>query len=374
MSKEYLIILSLLIAWLAAYFLGRVLPLKRYGLDIRPLFIKYESKWFKDLLYKCSSRQKVLWRVFSSTSVLLGFGLMIFIVVFLLRNLVGTLFLHYRQVAAVIPIIPGLTLDLLWLPYFLIAVLAAIFMHESAHGIIALIEGVEIKSAGLLALAIFPGGFVEIEEEEINRLPHLSRMKIFSAGSSSNLIFGLIMLLLISVLFSSTPTGIIVINVLENGPLQKAGIGRWDVIYALNNTRISSQRDLSAFMSNVKPGDKLVVSTNKGDFLIESARSLEDEHRAIIGILSPYLSYYPSRLRLGYFWDTQIYITLYWLFMVLINVAIFNMLPIPMLDGDKFLQCLIERAFRKGGGALKKFFNAFSLFLIIANIMLSIKW
>ncbi|MEM1606826.1 MAG: site-2 protease family protein [Candidatus Bathyarchaeia archaeon] len=373
MSKEYLAILSLLIAWLAAYLLGRVLHLERYGLNIKPLFIKYESKWFKDLLHKCSRRQRVLWKVFSNVSVLLGFGLMIFILVFLSRNLMGTLLPHYGREATVVPIIPGVTLDLLWLPYFLIAVIAAIFMHEAAHGIIALIEGVGIKSAGLLALAIFPGGFVEVEEEEINRLPHLSRMKIFSAGSSSNLIFGLITLLLTSTLFSSTPTGIIVINVLENGPLQKAGIGRWDVIYALNNTRISSQRELSAFMSNVKPGDKLVVSTSKGDFLIETARSPEDEYRAIIGILPPYLSYYPSILGLGYFWDTQIYITFHWLFLVLINVAIFNMLPIPMLDGDKLLQCLIERALRKGGEALKKFFNAFSLFLIIANIMLSMR-
>ncbi|MCX8171728.1 MAG: site-2 protease family protein [Candidatus Bathyarchaeota archaeon] len=372
MSRESLFIFLILIAWLAIYLLGRVLPLRRYGLDIKPLFIKYESKWFKDLLRKYSERQKVLWKAFSTISVPLGLGLMLFITVFLSRNIVEA-FLYRRREATVVPIIPGLTLDLLWLPYFLVAVLTAVFVHEAAHGIIALIEGVNIKSAGLLALAIFPGGFVEVEEEEINRLPPLSRMKIFSAGSSSNLIFGLITLLLISTLFSSTSSGIVVINVLENAPLQKAGIGRWDVIYALNNTRIRSQHDLLAFMSNVKPGDRLVVSTNRGDFLIVSARSPEDERKAIIGILSPYLPYYPSLIGFGYFWDIQVYLTLQWLFIVLVSVAIFNMLPIPMLDGDKFLQCLFEGAAKTGSKVLKRFFNALSLFLLIANIMLGLR-
>lgn len=365
-------LISLLIVWLAIYLLGRVLPLKKYGLDIKPFFVKYESERFKRILSKCSGRQRVLWRLFSHISVFSGFGLMVFAIGFLSINLMRPL-LRYGREVTVVPIIPGLTLDPVWLPYFLIAVLVAILTHEAAHGIIALTEGVKVKSAGLLAFAIFPGGFVEVNEEEMNRLPRISRMRIFSAGSSSNLVFGLMALLITWTLFSPVPSGIVVINVLEKGPLHEAGIGRWDIIYALNDTRINTYLDLSAFMSRAKPGDRLMVSTSKGNFSITVIQSPEDKDKAIIGLLSPYIPYYRSRLGLSSFWDTQIYLTLSWLLSVLFSVAIFNMLPIPMLDGDRFLQCLIEKASEKSYAFLKKFFNVLSLFLMVANMAVSLR-
>ncbi|MEM3479137.1 MAG: site-2 protease family protein [Candidatus Bathyarchaeia archaeon] len=369
---EKQMLISLLIVWLAIYLLGRVLPLKKYGLDIKPFFVKYESERFKRILSKCSDRQRVLWRLFSHISVFSGFVLMVFAIGFLSINLMRPL-LRYGREVTVVPIIPGLTLDPVWLPYFLIAVLVAILTHEAAHGIIALTEGVKVKSAGLLAFAIFPGGFVEVNEEEMNRLPRISRMRIFSAGSSSNLVFGLMALLVTWTLFSPVPSGIVVINVLEKGPLHEAGIGRWDIIYALNDTKINTYLDLSAFMSRAKPGDRLMVSTSKGNFLITVIQSPEDKDKAIIGLLSPYIPYYRSRLGLSSFLDTQIYLTLSWLLSVLFSVVIFNMLPIPMLDGDRFLQCLIEKASEKSYAFLKKFFNVLSLFLMVANMAVSLR-
>ncbi|MEM2913618.1 MAG: site-2 protease family protein [Candidatus Bathyarchaeia archaeon] len=369
--SEYTFALFFLVFWLVIYILGRIFPVKRYGFDVKPFFIKYESERFKRLLYKYSSRWRFLWRMFSYISVLLGFGLMLFAIVFLSENLLEV-FLLSRQGAVIAPVIPGLTLSLYWLPYFLVAVIVAIFIHEAMHGILAILEGISVKSAGALVLGIFLGGCGVINEEELSRLPYTSRMKIFSAGSSSNILGGLLVFLLMLALFSQSPSGVIVLEVLEGGPLDTAGIERWDVIYALNGTLIRTYQDLTAFMSNVKPGDRLIASTSRGNITITTIPSPDDARRAIIGIISLPLLYYPSRLGLGFFWDIQVYLTLNWLFIVLVNVAVFNMLPIPLFDGDKLLQCLLEKAARKSN-VLKKLFNILSIFLIAANMALNIR-
>ncbi len=370
MREEYLFALLFLISWLVAYLLSKILPLKRYGLHVKPFFIRYESEGFRRILYKYSNRWIPLWKIFSYLSVFSGFGLTLFSLIFLSGNLVE-IFLQSGRGAAITPVIPGLTLSLYWLPYFLIAVIVAVFTHEAAHGVLALVDGASIKSAGVLILAIFPGGFVELDERELERMPRESKLKIFSAGSASNVLGGMLIFLLTLCFFVQTPSGIVVLNILEGGPLDLAGIERWDVIYALNGTPIRTYQDLAAFMANVRPGERLTVSTSKGNITVTTISSPENKERAIIGIVSPFLLYYPSRLGLGFFWDVQLYLTLNWLFLVLVNIALFNMLPIPLLDGDRFLQCLLEK-FAEKGDAVKKFFNLLSIFLLVANMALSL--
>ncbi len=367
---EYVFAIFFLIFWLAIYLLSKIINVKKYGLNILPFFIRYDSEGFKRALYKCSSRWRTFWKIFSCISVILGFSFMIFALVFLTGNLVN-LFLSRKEGIPVSIVVPGLTLNLYWLPYFLISVVLVVFIHEAAHGIISLAEGIGIKSAGMLLLAVFPGGFVEIEEEKMDTLKTESKLKIFSAGASANVLSGLLIFLAIFTLFIQAPSGIVVMEVVEGGPLDLAGVRRWDVIYALNGTPVHEYRDLADFMSKVKPGEKLVVATSRGNFTISTIPSPEDEDKAIIGIILPSLLYYPSRLNLGFFWDVQTYLILNWLFIISINVAIFNMLPIPALDGDKFLQCLLQ-GFSERSALIKKFFNIFSVFLITVNIALSL--
>jgi membrane-associated protease RseP (regulator of RpoE activity) len=370
LREEYAFIIFLIIFWLVIYLLGKIVNVKKHGLIISPFFIRYNSEEFKRILYKYSSKWKTFWKIFSYISVILGFSFMIFALVFLSGNLVNLSFSREESVPVSI-VVPGLTLSIYWLPYFLISVILVVFIHEAAHGIIALTEGISIKSAGMLLLAVFPGGFVEIEDEKINGLKTDSKLKIFSAGASANVLFGLLIFLTLFTLFIQTPSGIVVMDVVEGGPLDLAGIKRWDVICALNGTPIHDYRDLADFMSGVKPGEKVLVATSRGNFTILTVLSPEDGGKAIIGIMLPSLLYYPSRLGLGFFWDIQIYLILNWLFLISINVAIFNMLPIPALDGDKFLQCLLQ-GFSERSMLIKKFFNIFSIFLIAVNMALSL--
>jgi len=367
LNDIHVFLISFIIFWLLVYFIGRRLLQNKYGLSIQPFFIKWESKLFRNLLYKYSRKWGRFWRTFSWMSIIIGFGLTCFSLIFFLWNIIRAA-LFYERVSSATLVIPGVTLKLYWLPYFLIAVVITVLLHESAHGIIALSEDVNIKSAGMLLLAFFFGGFVEPDENELKKSSIITRMKIFSAGSASNMLSGLIILLLLSGLFIQSPSGLIILETLEGGPLEKAGIGPWDIIYSLNDQRIHTLQDLADFMSNIRPGERIVVRTGRGDFTVIAMPSPGGGQRAIIGLVSS-LPYYPSKLGLGYIFDTHLYLTLNWLFIVLVSVAIFNMLPIPYLDGDRLLQCSLEK-FPKGI-ILKRFFNMLSIFLLVANIMLS---
>lgn len=369
LEEEYVFALALLVFWLAIHLINKIFNLRKYGFTIYPFFIRYDSKLFKKILYRFSREWKLIWKIFSNLSVVLGFGSMIFVILFLTQNLIK-LSLPKGGGTPVSIVIPGLTLSTYWLPYFFLSVALAVFVHEAAHGIVALNEGASINSAGLFLLAVFLGGFVELKDEELKTIRDESKLKIFSAGTAANVLTGLIFFLMLSTLFIQSPSGVVVVEVMKGGPLDLAGIRRWDVIYALNGTPIHTFQDLFIFLSKVKPGERILVSTSRGDFLIATISSPNNSSRAIMGIMFPLLIYYPSRLGLGAFWDIQLYLALNWLFILSVSVAIFNMLPIPTLDGDRFLQCLLQKL-PSGGEWMKKFFNIFSIFLLAANVILS---
>ena len=358
---------GLLVFWLFANLLHKALSLENYGLKLSWIFIKYESQRFKAFIENVSQWSREAWRAFSNLSLALGVGLMAFSIYFLSDNLLK--FVRPGGVGSpVVPVLPGLTIQVHWLPYFVLAFLLAALTHEIAHGVVARLEGVRVKSAGLFLALVQPGGFVEPDEKSLEDSPTVSKMRILSAGSSINLLTGLLVSLLLAVVFFRAPSGIVVLGVLEEGPLEQAGIQRWDVIYAINGTQMRTIIDLGELMANVTPADKLILSTSRGDLLIASSSDPDDPDRAVIGLTSS-MPYVASRLGLGFFWDTQLYTTLNWMFVLLVNLAIINMLPIPLFDGDRFLQYFFQKYGK--GDWIKMLFNAASLFLIAANMALT---
>ncbi|MCW4019973.1 MAG: site-2 protease family protein, partial [Candidatus Bathyarchaeota archaeon] len=124
------------------------------------------------------------------------------------------------------------------------------------------------------------------------------------------------------------------------------------------------------FMADVTPGDQLTLSTSRGNFSIKAVSHPSKPERAIVGIASSML-YYLSKIGLGAFWDTQLYTTLNWALLLLVNLAVVNMLPISLLDGDRFLQYFFQK-YAKKNGWLMNLFNGVSMFLLVANMTLTL--
>jgi membrane-associated protease RseP (regulator of RpoE activity) len=66
-----------------------------------------------------------------------------------------------------------------------------------------------------------------------------------------------------------------------------------------------------------------------------------------------------------------IFKTFFWLQLVSLGVAVFNMLPIRMLDGELLLRALLERAGFKHINPAIYYLSAFSIALLLANVGMS---
>jgi membrane-associated protease RseP (regulator of RpoE activity) len=275
-----------------------------------------------------------------------------------------------EQAQAVFPLLPGITISLQWFPYLLLAIGLAITIHELAHGIVASLEGIPITSAGIIIAPITFGGFVEPDEEEFEKAGLVKKLRLVAAGSMSNLIVGLLVTLIATSLFVPG-SGVLVMAVEENGPAFFGGVRPWDVIYGINGIRIEYLADLSAVMAGVKPNDLLVVETTSGirEFLAGASSTnasqgymgvynLVDYFAVRGGVLSPQVTYH-------------INLTLYWLHLLMINLAIFNMLPLYPLDGEAFVHALLKKWVKKNLKAVRVVVSSVAFSLFILNIALS---
>jgi membrane-associated protease RseP (regulator of RpoE activity) len=328
----------------------------------------YKSKALNKTIDSWAKRKRKLWLVLSNVSIALGIGLMAFSIYFLLNNLLRFIF-QTRLVSPVFPVIPGLTLRLYWLPYFVAGAVVAVLTHELAHGIIARLENIPVLSTGVLAAVVFFGAFVEPDEKVFEKAPLKVRLRVLAVGSSTNLVTALLTFLLLSGLFEA-PSGVIIQETLPNGPADRAGLGQWDVIYAINGNKTSTILDFVRYMNQTEPNEKIILSTNKGPKTVTT--TLSKTNRTIIGVvLFPFSSYRPSRLGLGHYLDINLFLTLFWIYLITLSLAIFNMFPLYPFDGERFLYYPLKKLLGKRKLKLREALNAIFLSLLAGNMLLS---
>jgi membrane-associated protease RseP (regulator of RpoE activity) len=369
MTPELWFLLGIIVFWTILYAISRIFHLEKHGLEVRPAYFMYKSKWMKNVLDRISKSRQVFWKTLANIGIVLSFGLMIFSIYFLTNNL-ARFFIPVGEAAPIVPIIPGITLQLYWVPYFFAAVTIIILTHEFAHGVAARIEKVPIKSAGIMAALVFFGGFVEPDEKKMEKASKSSKLRIIAAGSSTNLVTYLLVMLLLIGLFASSSSGILIHETRENSPAATAGLQQWDVIYAINDTRILTTDDFKQYITtyNVVPGQNLTFSTYRGNITITAGTS--SSGNVSLGIL--YSNYYPLRLlEISPIVTVNLYMFLNWLSLIAGSVAIFNMLPLFPFDGEKFVYYSLENVVKKRLHEVRIFYNAICFGLIALNIALT---
>ncbi len=335
------------IGWLALFALSRAFRLKERGISVGLFYLSYRTKAFNSLLEAISRRGSKLWRAFFNSGAALGIGMMAFIIYRLAMN--ARLLAHRAEGADRVTIlVPGITVGFESLPYLLLAIAVLVVSHEASHGIASLLEGVKPKSVGAFLAYLIPGAFVELDEKELSGLSWRPKLRIFAAGSSMNVCLALVFLILLSnfpatiyPLYSTEPSGVLVTGIVEGGPAKEAGIRSWDVIFSINGTRVWDPSALRSYLSMAKPGSVLVTRTDRGDFPIVAKAHPLNSSRATMGIypfpfFEPRVPFAPKEL------PYRLLMAENWLFMVLLNVALINMLPLYPLDGDRYLDALLD--------------------------------
>jgi len=371
MIPELWFLLILVIFWVGIYLAGYLFHLDKHGLEVKPAYFMYKSEKLTRFLDKASKRRQFFWKTFSNIGIAFALGLMIFCIYFFASNLLKFIYpVEVGSAVPIIPILPVITVRLYWLPYFFTAIAIAVLTHEFAHGIIARLEKIPVKSAGILMAFIFFGGFVEPDEEGFEKASTLSKLRMLAVGSSTNLITSFLVLLLLMGLYAPA-SGILIYETTENGPIMlQTDLQQWDVIYAINGTTISTVDDFAEFLvqNNVTPGETLVLETNKGDRVIKMG--IGSQGQAIIG-LAYYSNYLPCRIPLEYYTAIHLHMTLFWLQLISISVAVFNMLPLYPFDGERFLYYSLEKIVKKRHREVRILFNAICFGLIAINIVMT---
>lgn len=370
MAEPYVILLTLFAVGVAIYIASLLLPLERYGLEVTPIYMLYRTEKFNDLLNRVARKYQKFWRNFANIGVAVAGIEMSLAIYFLAINLYRFLYAP-RDASPLVPVLPGVTISFRWLPYILIAISLAGLIHEMAHGILAFLEKIPVKSGGIRILAfIFFGAFVELDEEYFDRSPLLSKLRVIAGGSMANMATGLLTLLLLIVLFAPF-SGVLVMTTPENNPAYIAGMRSWDVIYSINGQRISNIIDFTQFMVAIEPEIQLSVETSNGLLNISTKAAAGNESRGIMGV-QDLVNYAPMRVgemnsQLSY----HLYMTINWIAIVMVNLAIINMLPLFTLDGEAYIHFILKEKMKKGVHALRIIINVLSLFLLLSNFVLT---
>ena len=159
-------------------------------------------------------------------------------------------------------VIPGINQFIPFTLPVILAIAITIAIHELGHGILCRVEGILVKSMGVLLFIIPIGFFVEPDEEELERTPPVPKSRMFGAGIANNLVlgfacFGLLILLLGAV---APVPGPIIYMLQEGSPAYNASVPLGSVIQEVNGQRVATIGEVSRLLNGTRPGDPISLT------------------------------------------------------------------------------------------------------------------
>jgi len=352
-------IIYVLMAWVVIFVTAKALKLEKYGFTIKPYSLTYKNYKVQSALTKMLGRTRRGIRVFADVSVIAGFLMMGFAFWFLLNN-ISNYFQEPAEFAELTVLIPGVTLtSASAILYFLLSIPIVLVVHEGAHGIVATLEKIKIKTGGFAIFIAMFAGFVEPDEEEFDNAKKVSRLRVIGAGATANVIFALALgvILLTNPLFAmilpepmlgwfyESPEGVLVLSVIEGGGAEKAGMKENDIITKINGVEIITPMDF--LKVDLSPGDTATVNvlrdTQSLEFSVVIMPSPDDPERGLVGIMRDNSLAFKPIYNFIEWNNFQLSMFLLWLWMISFFIGIINMLPLPILDGGKFIHTLIDK-------------------------------
>ena len=354
----------------------------------------YHTTRLNDLISRIGQRGVVFWKFLWDVGVISGLGIL-FTGLFIFSVNIVTFFLPKSSDVtpiAITPVIPGITVSFASLPYFLVAIMIGAIVHEFGHGIAAINEKVPLKSTGIFVFLLFFGAFVEPEEKALQKASNRSKMRIMAAGGLANMmvaIFFIILLilpmglpLLISPLYETDSSGVLIVDTVPGAPANLAGINPGYAIRAIDTENatyeLTSSLEFSKFVTSfVYPNQTLTFHFigRLSSITLQTANKSEwdqleeSNNTGYIGVLTW------NYLKPRFFTDNTIvrfipywlFYTVLYTFMVNLMLALMNLLPVPFLDGDKLLAAFLG----ENNQTLHKRIKYFALVVLALNFALS---
>jgi membrane-associated protease RseP (regulator of RpoE activity) len=173
--------------------------------------------------------------------------------------------------------IPGIN-EFIPLYWGAIALLVTLVVHEFSHAILCKVEGIKVKSMGLLLAPIPIGGFAEPDDEQLlgkkeEKVPEngspteqpiqpkklatrTERIRVLTAGVMANFTTAFIAFVLFFLLLGSiTSVGdVMVTNVIPGSPAQLNGVKENMILTGINDNKIVNATEFLSYANSITPG------------------------------------------------------------------------------------------------------------------------
>lgn len=357
--------------------------IKRKQLDVQAkIIILYRTKWGLRWMDRTVQRWKEWIVLFGYIGVGIGFVGMIFISYTLIKNLIDLMMMPGTTsgVSLVLPGIdvPGVGILPFW--HWLVAIFLIAVVHEFSHGIVARAHKLEVKNTGIVFFGPIIGAFVEPNEEKMRKEKEVVQYSVLAAGSFSNIILAIVALLLMSLLFVPIqqtmvePTGFTFQSYVDSTyPFAQAAIAPGTLITGINNIPTLRFEDFSSELAAKKPGDTIIVHAKEKDYEITLAQNPDDAKKPFLGIQAIKNEFevkgqYTSGVSKALYTAIVTGVTfLRWLFLLSLGIGLFNLLPLPIVDGGRMMQTFLYRL--KGEEKGEKRYRQIGVFFLVVLLL-----
>lgn len=355
-----------------------ILHRKKLDRQAKIIFL-YRTKWGLQWMDKYSKKFREWVILLGYIGVGAGYVGLLVISYVLIKNLVD-LVSKPAAVSGVSLVLPGINvpgLGILPFWYWIIAIFIIALVHEFAHGIVARAHNIEVKNTGIVFFGPILGAFVEPNEDKLRKEKDITQYSVLAAGSFSNILLAIFAVALLSFVFSPLqqamvePTGFSFnAYVNESYPFAQAGITTGTVITGIDGTTTTTFQEFSDELSYHKPGDTVKVQTKEKEYPIILAISPDNQRKPFLGIQDIKNEFDVKPKYTSGIWNA-IYIIidwiaglLRWLFLLSLGIGLFNLLPLPIVDGGRMAQVFLHKL--KGPDVGERRYRQISmLFLVI---------
>lgn len=286
----------------------------------------------------------------------IGIPIAVFGMAFMVYTIIISLEVMFQKPTTAL-LLPGVDIpgSPIFVPIFagIIALILLMVVHEFGHGILARAQGVGIKSIGVILLAILPGAFVELEEEDVEKAKRAVKLRIYAAGSMFNLGLAAIAWVVVIVLTSSfipyafQSDGLKIISVTPNGPSEGI-LEEGMVVSSINGYPVNNRTSYTELIVNkTKPGDQMTYVTDKGTYTITATGQPSNQSIAYPGtrsethlVVKPDVAQTYGEIIPWFLYNLAD--VCYWIYALNLMVGLFNLLPMKPLDGGYIFEELLR--------------------------------
>jgi membrane-associated protease RseP (regulator of RpoE activity) len=274
--------------------------------------------------------------------------------------------------------IPGLGVLPFW--HWLIAIFVIASVHEFSHGIVARAHKIEVKSTGVVFLGPIIGAFVEPNEKKMAKESDIKQYSVLAAGPFSNIILALVAIVLMMFVFMPIQDSMVDPNGFtfssyydENFPAAKAELIPGTIITGVNGEITPGFGEFAEEMYCHKPGDIVKVNTKNGTYPLTLVESPDNQKKGFLGITEiqndfelkeKYKNGWGEFVYGAIDWLVQFF---KWLFILSLGIGLFNLLPLPIVDGGRMMQITLHKI--KGKEKGEKRYHQISMFFLLILVI-----